>query len=265
MESDNTYWADRALLEWQLELGASDAIQDTPVDRFALEAAKPKAAAKPAETKPNGPPPVPKQEVVDGAAVAVQMAASATDLDALRHAVENFAHCDLRKGARHAVFATGNPSARVMIIGEAPSRPEDRAGAPFVGEEGLLLDKMLAAIGLSRDPEDVANAAYLAAPFPWRPPNDGPPSPADAAMMKPFLERHIALANPAVLIVMGNTSLQMLTGQGGLTRRRGIWAEIAGRPTLPMFHPGHLLRNTAAKREAWSDLLSLKAKLKDLT
>ena len=83
--------------------------------------------------------------------------------------------------------------------------------------------------------------------------------------MAPFLARHITLADPAVVLLMGNTALQMLTGQGGLMRRRGLWLDLAGKPALPMFHPGHLLRNPAAKREAWADLLALKSKLKDLT
>ena len=265
MESGNTYWADRALLEWQIELGASDAIQDSPVDRYALEASKPKEAVKPAETKPSGPPPIPQQEIVDGAVEAAKFAQAAGDLAALQAAVGNFAHCDLCKGARNAVFAVGQPSARVMIVGEAPNRAEDRSGTPFVGEEGVLLGKMLAAIGLSLGTEDVAMGVYVAAPIPWRAPNDGPPSAKDAAMMKPFLERHIALADPAVVILMGNTPLQMLTGQGGLARRRGNWIEVAGKPALPMFHPVQLLKNPAAKREAWADLLSLKAKLKELS
>ncbi|MEJ6396872.1 uracil-DNA glycosylase [Yoonia sp. 208BN28-4] len=264
MDSVDTYWADRALLEWQVELGVTDAVSDTPVDRYALEVAPPKpvAAAPPATPSRPAPPPIPQAETVDAAEVARTVAAAASDLTALNEAVANFPHCDLRQGARKAVFSDGSPSARVMVIGETPNRAEDRAGAPFVGEEGALLDKMLAAIGLARDAADPATAAYLLSPLPWRTPADDLPEPAHIAMLRPFLERHITLANPDVILLMGNTGLQMLTGQGGLTKRRGAWIDVLGRPALPTFHPAHLIRTPLAKREAWADLLQLKAKLK---
>lgn len=267
MDSVNTYWADRALLEWQVELGALDAIGDSPVDRYALEAAAPKPVAAEASAVEAGrpaPPPIPVQETVDAVALAQAAASAASDLTTLQAAVVNFPHCDLRHGARKAVFADGSPSSRVMVIGETPNRAEDRAGKPFVGDEGILLDKMLAAIGLARDAGDPVSAAYLLSPMPWRTPSDNLPEPLNMAMMRPFLERHIVLTNPDVIVLMGNTALQMLTGQGGLTTRRGTWIDLLGRPALPTFHPAHLIRSPIAKREAWADLLALKAKLKDM-
>jgi DNA polymerase len=149
-----------------------------------------------------------------------------------------------------------------MIVGEAPGRDEDRTGKPFVGQAGQLLDRMLAAIGLDRAAEDPAKAVYITNVIPWRPPENREPSPEEIAMMKPYLERHIALAAPDVLVAMGNISCLALLGQRGITRLRGKWAEASGLPVLPMFHPAYLLRNPAEKRQAWADLLSLQARLR---
>ncbi|MDO6590801.1 uracil-DNA glycosylase [Loktanella sp. D2R18] len=258
MDSGNTYWDDRALLEWQVELGADDAIQDNPVDRYALEAAKPKPKVETAKS----PPPPPEPVKVDAVAEARIAAKGAVDLPALAAALQAFEHCEIKRGARSCVFSDGNPAARVMIVGEAPGREEDRAGKPFVGPAGQLLDKMLAAIDLGRAHEDPARTVYIANVMPWRPPSNRAPDPAEIAMMLPFLERHITLANPDFVVLMGNTPCQALLGRTGITRMRGTWTEILGKPCLPMFHPAYLLRNTSAKREAWADLLDLNARLK---
>ncbi|MEM8537755.1 MAG: uracil-DNA glycosylase [Pseudomonadota bacterium] len=257
MDSDETYWADRAALEWQVELGATDAIQETPVDRYALAAAKP---AKPMQPT-NAAPATPVMATSDPIADAKHAADAATDLPALATAMEAFEHCELKKGARNFVFCDGNPAARVMIVGEAPGREEDRAGKPFVGRAGQLLDKMLEAIAMGRADETPDSAVYITNVLPWRPPSNRTPDKAEIAMMLPFLERHIALADPDVIVLMGNTPCQALLGKTGITRMRGNWVEALGKPTLPMFHPAYLLRNPIAKREAWSDLLSLKARL----
>ncbi len=261
MDSADTYWHDRALLEWQLELGAVDAIGDAPVDRYALEVAKP--APKPAAT-PAAPPPVPEAPQVDAAAIATSAASGAGDLDGLSGAMQAFEHCELKRGARSFVFCDGQPAARVMIVGEAPGREEDRAGKPFVGRAGQLLDRMLDAIDLGRAHDDPARAVYITNVLPWRPPSNRTPDAAEIAMMLPFLERHIALANPDLLVVMGNTPCQALLGRTGITRMRGQWTEALGKPCLPMFHPAYLLRNPIAKREAWADLLDLNARLRKI-
>ena len=259
MESANTYWNDRALLEWQVELGVTDAILDAPVDRYQLQAAKPKPQPK---AVPAAPPPIPEQVDVDAVAIARATAAGAADLPALAAGMEAFEHCEIKQGARNFVFADGNPAARIMIVGEAPGREEDRAGKPFVGRAGQLLDRMLAAIDLDRGAVDPAQAVYITNVLPWRPPSNRTPDKDEIAMMLPFLQRHIALANPDVIVLMGNTPCQALLGRTGITRMRGDWAEVMGRPALPMFHPAYLLRNPAAKREAWADLLSLKGRLR---
>jgi DNA polymerase len=264
MDSVNTYWDDRALLEWQLELGADEAINETPVNRYDLEVAKPKPAVNPAAGGQDRPAPVAIQEI-DTVALAKAAAAGASDLDALRDAIAGFDHCHLKRGARKMVFSAGNPAARVMIVGEAPSREEDVAGKPFAGQQGDLLTKMMAAISLSTDAEDPAKAIYVTTAMPWRVPGDGFPNPKDLAMMRPFLERHIALVNPDVVILMGNTACQMLLGKSGISRLRGKWSAVSGRPAMPMAHPVSLLKTPLAKRDAWADLLDVQAKLRTLS
>ncbi|MBC7133399.1 MAG: uracil-DNA glycosylase [Roseovarius sp.] len=253
-----------ASLAWQIELGATEAIGDAPVNRFALSdmAAPPKgrAAAAPPAPTPSAPAP-PAPAGTDPVAAAEAAAAAAPSLAALEAAMAAYPHCALRQGARSLVLADGHPGARVMIIGEAPGREEDLAGRPFVGRAGQLLDRMLAAIGLDRQATDPARAVYITNVLPWRPPQNRDPQPEEIAMMRPFVARHVALATPDFLILMGNISCEAGLGRRGVTRLRGQWAEAFGRPALPMFHPAYLLRNPAAKREAWADLLSLRARL----
>ncbi len=273
MDSALDFPAALAALTWQLELGADEAIGETPVNR--LERAEPQApdgrasplAAAPAATAIPGPaiapvpPPAPR---IDPAEVARAAAAGAQSLDDLRAAIAAFELCELKKGAKSTVFADGTPGARVMILGEAPGRDEDLQGLPFVGRAGQLLDRMFAAIGLSRQAADPAQAFYISNVMFWRPPGNREPAPEELAMMLPFTERHIALARPQVLVLMGNTPCAALLGRRGILRLRGQWTQALGLPVLPMTHPAYLLRNPAAKREAWADLLSLQAKLRDL-
>lgn len=249
----------KALLDWQAELGADLPISDAPVDRFAEVAKQPVGKTAIASAPPvarvsedHGPDPV---------AEARALAEAAPDLPALRAALDGFSHCDLKLGASQLVFADGLPGARVMIMGEAPGRDEDLQGKPFVGRAGQLLDRMLAAIGLDRGSVDPSQAVYISNVLPWRPPQNRTPTPEEIAMLAPFACRHVELAAPEVLVLMGNVACQGMLGRKGITRLRGMWDEAVGRPCLPMFHPAYLLRNPAAKREAWADLLSLKARL----
>ena len=257
MESELDWHSARALLEWQVELGATEAICETPINRFEIPAAQP-AAAKTQPQQPVAPVAMPQ---VDPVAEAKEAASGAGDLAALQAAMAAFEHCDLKRGARNLVFSDGTAGARVMIIGEAPGRDEDREGRPFVGRAGQLLDKMFAAIGMGRDREG-DQATYITNVMPWRPPQNRDPKPEEIAMMKPFLERHIALAKPELLVVMGNISAQAVFGQRGITRLRGTWATAWDLPVMPMFHPAYLLRNPMAKREAWADLQAIQARLK---
>ncbi|WP_092065220.1 uracil-DNA glycosylase [Poseidonocella pacifica] len=244
-----------ALLEWQLEMGASEAICDTPVDRFALDAAAPKPASSPAAASQ----PVPAVEPVDPVAEARSMAQSAQDIDGLRAALSAYDHCELKKGARNLVFSDGRPQARVMVIGDAPGREEDREGRPFMGREGQLLDLMFEAIGLGRAEGE---PLYLTTVLPWRPPQNRDPRPEEIAMMLPFVQRHVELIAPEVVILMGNISCLAAMGRKGVVRLRGAWTTAFGRDAMPMCDPAYLLRNPTSKREAWQDLLMVQARLR---
>ena len=253
MESALDYYSARALLQWQIELGATESIGDEPVDRYALQATVPKAKADQA-------PAVIKPKEVDPVEQAQKAARSATGLPSLRAALEGFEHCALKKGARNLVFSDGQAGARVMIIGEAPGREEDRAGTPFAGQPLGLLDKMLDAIDLSRDKN-----VYLTCALPWRPPLNQELQASDIAMMVPFLQRHVELAEPELLVLMGNAACQAVLGKRGISRLRGQWQQAWGQAVLPMMPPDRLLGQPNAKRDAWADLLSLKARLGALT
>jgi len=251
----------RALLAWQAELGASDAICDAPVNRYDL----PEKLAKPVPMKPVA---APEAQAVasDPVAEAQAMAQAAADLDELQAAMAAYPHCELQRGARNLVFCDGNPGARVMIVGEAPGRDEDRIGKPFVGEAGQMLDRMFAAIGMARDNPDQGKALYITNILPWRPPQNRDPSTEERAMLRPFVLRHIELAAPDILILMGRISASTILDRDiRITKERGQWQQALGIPTVPMLHPAYLLRNPAAKANAWADLLSLQAKLKELT
>ena len=263
MESHLDHRAARALLEWQIELGATEAICDAPIDRFDLPDTQPKAKTIAAVPPPSVDPQPDMRATVDPMVVAKEVAALAGDLENLASAMAAYDHCELKRGARTTVFGDGNPSARIMVIGEAPGREEDIAGKPFVGRAGQMLDRMFAAIGLARDADRAENAIYITNILPWRPPQNREPSPEEMAMMLPFVQRHVELVKPQVLVLMGNVSCQALLGRKGITRMRGNWVTALNLPALPMFHPAYLLRNPHAQREAWQDLLALQARLRN--
>ncbi len=251
--------ASLAALSWQVDAGVDEVIGDAPVNRYELaaEVRKPAAAA----TLPPAAALAPLR-AADPVAEARVAAAAAETLQKLREAMAAYPHCELKRGARNTVFADGSYGARVLVLGEAPGAEEDREGRPFVGRAGQLLDKMFAAIGLARTSTEPHSALYITNVLPWRPPGNRDPEPGEIAMLLPFVERHIALVNPEVIVAMGNTPLYALTGGKGILRARGTWTTALGKPLLPMTHPAYLLRNPAAKREAWADLLSLQARLR---
>ena len=182
-------------------------------------------------------------------------------LTALRSALEQMDDCALKHTASNLVFADGNPGARVMIVGEAPGRDEDRVGLPFVGASGQLLDKMLASIGLDR------SNVYIANLLPWRPPGNRTPTVEETNMLLPWLRRHIQLANPEFVFILGGSSAKaLLESKDGILKLRGRWQSVdygdgIERPTLASLHPAYLLRSPAQKRLSFTDLLSLSDKL----
>lgn len=267
MESALDHPSALALLAWQIELGATEAIADAPVNRFDLPEEAPKAARAapvPRASAAAHPPAAPRPPA-DPVAAARAAAAGAQDLAGLAAAMDAYEHCELRRGARNLVFADGNPGARVMILGEAPGRDEDMRGKPFVGRAGQLLDRMLAEIGIARDADDPARAVYISNIMPWRPPQNRDPTPQEIAMMLPFVARHVELAAPEIVVPMGDISCRALLGRRGIGRLRGAWTQVWDRPALPMFHPAGLLRNPSNKRFAWADLLALQARLEGET
>lgn len=269
MESGLDFHTARALLEWQIEFGVSETMSDAPVNRFELAPPAPKAKPQAKVQSPNAQAPSspnaqapssPKPVAVDAAVIATQIAQSAQTLEELRAGMAEFEHCELKRGARNLVFGEGTLQAPVMIIGEAPGREEDRSARPFVGPAGALLDKMLAAIDLNR-----TETVYVSNVLPWRPPQNRDPRPEEIAMMLPFLQRQIELVQPKALVLMGNIACDAMLGKRGISRLRGNWGTAVNLPILPMYHPAFLLREPGKKREAWADLLSLKAKLRELT
>lgn len=200
---------------------------------------------------------IPGEQAVKSAREAAKSAATLEDL---KGCLAAFNGCNLRLTAKSLVFADGNPSARVMLVGEAPGRDEDLSGVPFVGRSGQLLDRMLSAIGLDR------SSVYIANVVPWRPPGNRTPTPQETEICRPFIARQIELANPDFLVFLGAASAKALTGNtDGIRRMRGRWMEYdAGSRkirAIATYHPAYLLRSPLEKRLAWRDFLALKQAL----
>jgi DNA polymerase len=286
-------------LAWLIDAGADEAIGDTPVDRLTAVArtnlnpplkggsksasqisgrglAEPRSAPSPKTppafstlpqgegkktTTPTASPAILDSDEIGNAQV---LAGQATSLAELKAAVEAFEGCGLKKTATNTVFADGTPSHRIMLIGEAPGRDEDMQGLPFVGRAGQLLDKMLASINLSRK-ENV----YITNVLNWRPPGNRDPSPEEAAACLPFLRRHIELADPEIIVLLGATAARHVMGRSdGIMRLRGKWLEyhVNGRmvPVMPTLHPAYLLRRAIDKKLAWRDLQAIESKILSL-
>ncbi len=263
MQSDPPGSLELAALEWLVEAGADEAIAETPVNRLALEL-PPRTSSSSAPTPlRHAVPARPATAPIAGDAVgtAQSLAAAATSLAELRAAMESFEGCALKRTAANTVFADGTELAPVMLIGEAPGREEDRVGKPFVGRAGQLLDKMLASIGLDR-----ARNAYITNVINWRPPNNRDPTPDEAAQCLPFLRRHIELAQPRVIILLGAVAARHVVGKTeGIMRIRGRWMEYrVGERLVPLMatlHPAYLLRQPAHKKLAWQDLQAVRDRL----
>lgn len=272
---DDDRRAARALLAWQAEAGADEAIGETPVNRLAPRPApEPQARAHDAGAQPA---PVPTRSptrshapagsgtAVDAAAPDPVMAArararEAATLEELRNILAGFEGCPLKLTAKSLCFADGNPQARVMLVGEAPGAEEDIQGKPFVGRAGQLLDRMLKAIGLDRSSVYIANVVY------WRPPGNRTPTPQETQICRPFVERQIELADPDILVLLGGASAkELLNRPEGILKLRGKWFDYdTGTRTIPAIatlHPAYLLRQPGQKRLAWRDFLSVRKAL----
>lgn len=261
--------ADRALAESLLafwaDAGVDSLFVDAPVDRIAAGLAPPPRRPEPPPPTALRAPAAPgaRPDVASAAAEARRLAAAAGDLAALRTAIEGYEGCPIRfeGAARQAVFSRGAPDAPVMIIGEGPGAEEDARGEPFVGRAGQLLDRMLAAAGLT-DRVFITNTVF------WRPPGNRTPTPSEQAACAPFVERAIELVQPKMLLLLGGASAKsMLRREEGILSMRGRWFEWRSAderlelPAMPTLHPAFLLRQPAAKKKAWSDILSLVQRL----
>ncbi len=247
-------------LNWLVEAGADEAVAEQPVDRLAAKA----PLTAPAAPSPLKAPARARAEIPVGSDTignAQALAAAAANLAELQAALEAFDGCALKRTATNTVFADGVAAGRVLFIGEAPGRDEDRIGKPFVGRAGQLLDKMLASIGLDRKTN-----AYITNVINWRPPDNRDPTPEEAAQCLPFLRRHIELANPGVIILLGAVAARHVVGvSDGIMKLRGRWLEYrvgtAMVPLMPTLHPAYLLRQPAHKKLAWRDLQAVRDKM----
>jgi DNA polymerase len=177
---------------------------------------------------------------------------------ALRQAVVECRACGLCESRTQTVFGVGHPSAHWMVVGEAPGEQEDRQGEPFVGPAGQLLDRMLAALRLTRSEEGQAEPArhvYIANTLKCRPPRNRNPSPQELAQCEPFLARQIELVRPRVILAMGRFAVQaLLRTDEPIGRLRGRVHTYRGVPLVVTYHPAYLLRNLPDKAKAWQDL-----------
>jgi DNA polymerase len=288
MPNRTTSAALAALLDWHRDLGADDAIGEAPVDWLArgdappghafrlpgvsaetlgrpaarTAAAPPQPAARPAPQR--GAAVVPRQlptQTGDAAVMAARSAARAAgSLEELRATLAAFDGCALKATAKNLCFYRGAAQARLMLIGEAPGRDEDLQGKPFVGRAGQLLDRMLAAIGLSEADVHITNIVY------WRPPGNRTPTPQEAQVCRPFLERQVELVAPEIIVPLGGAAAKhLLDVADGIMKLRGKLKPITvgrhGAKAMATLHPAFLLRTPAAKRQAWRDLLAIRALL----
>lgn len=261
----------QAVLSWYVEAGVTVAVADQPTSLYAPRQT-PKVPEAPLYIVP--PQPGPEAQVaalpVDPSqkhggpimkkllnSAAPLLAQQCQTLDELRQALEDFNECQLKFTATQLVFSDGNPHAKIMVIGEAPGADEDIQGKPFVGLSGQLLDRMFATIGLSRQ-----SNIYITNIVPWRPPANRQPTPQEIAQCLPFVQRHIELINPDILILVGGVaSKTILATNEGIMRLRGIWTAYtspglaAPIKCIATFHPAFLLRSPGQKAQVWQDLL----------
>lgn len=274
-----------ALIDWQRAMGADAVVGERAIDWLAHGSAAPgaafaypgrRAAAQPSQTTSSSAPPAvgpalapraealrPQTPLAPSAAEteARRAARAAPTLEGLEARLRAFDGCALKATAKNLCFYRGAPRAPVMLIGEAPGREEDLEGKPFVGRAGQLLDKMLAAIGLTEANVHITNIVY------WRPPGNRTPTPQEALACRPFLERQIELVGPEFVVALGGAAAKEVLGAAeGIMRLRGKWREVAlgevRLPAIATLHPAYLLRTPAAKGLAWLDLLAIKARFR---
>src|SRR5438552_7659625 len=222
-----------AAIEWLVEMGADEIIGSEPENRL-LAAPTP----KPPEAARNAAPAIARRSAIvsdsgnaptgPGSSDAAAIAAQCASLAEIEQALMRFDACALKKTATNLCFADGNPEAQVMLIGEAPGRDEDIQGKPFVGRSGQLLDRMLAAIGLSRHGQAPENSVYISNVIFWRPPGNRTPTDQETLMCLPFLRRAIEIKRPRLIVCLGATPAQRVIGRSdGILMLRGRWTDFS--------------------------------------
>ncbi|MBH68574.1 MAG: uracil-DNA glycosylase [Rhodospirillaceae bacterium] len=257
-----------SLLKWQKASGIDEVLSDEPINRF-TDSIEKKHSLMSTDQEDSSSEFQPTQKVAslsERVNDSVLLASEAASLKELKKVLSSFEGCALKTTATNLVFSDGSEKAQVMLVGEAPGAEEDRIGKPFVGASGQLLDKMLNSIGLDR------NSVYISNILPWRPPGNRTPTPSEINSCLPFIQRHIELINPRVLILVGGTSAKaLLDKREGIMRLRGRWFDYRKHttgtsiPTMPIFHPAFLLRSPSQKSNAWKDLLDIRKTLAERT
>lgn len=271
-------------LEWYVDQGVCDIVQDEVIDRTVIpepvleempayqvlqEASAKNTATQSQQTSAY-------LGKTDAYEEAVKLAKYVGTLEELKEAIAEFDGVAIKKTATNLVFAAGNPKADIMLIGDAPAADEDRQGIPFAGACGQLLDRILACIDLDRGAEDVKNAVYLTNVLNWRPPGNRSPAPAEIEVSLPFIEKHIQLIQPKILVLCGGVTAKHLLGRSeSISKLRKTWhdykavtqglgVDISAIPTIVTYHPSYLLKTPIQKRAVWDDMLRLQEKHKTL-
>ena len=185
------------------------------------------------------------------------------ELKKLKHEIENIKNCQLKDSARKLVFGDGDNQSKIMIIGEGPGHKEDDMGKPFVGDAGMLLNKMLSAINIRREKIYITNVVN------YRPPNNRKPESAEIIRYANFLRKHISVIDPKILILMGSTAMESLFGSNiKISKERGVWKNIIINNKTYLciitFHPAYLLRQPDQKKNSWIDLKEIRKKIDQL-
>ncbi len=257
----------KELLNFYIEAGVDEVVGEKPVNHFTLPPPAQTAANPKSQQSSLRKPTISATQTLSNVAVPVSkgiedakdIAAACTTVEELQAAVHKFEGCSLKKMATTTVFARGNVDADVMIIDRPAHSEEDRSGSPFAGSSGIMLQKMMNAIGLSED------KLYLGCCLPWRPPGGRTPTKEEQALCHPFILKHIELVAPQTVILMGEAAAFLLQKNVGINKLRGNWCDLnVGTKTVPtfsLFHPAFLEAHPASKKQAWHDLLNLKAAL----
>ena len=261
-------------LEWYADNGVDEILLDEVQDRTIVEEIAPVMPVPSALHAPNTPPAQALLGKSDAYDEAIKLAKAANTLEELKAAIAGFDGIAIKKTATNLVFADGNPKAKIMLIGDAPATDEDRTGKPFDGASGELLDKILKCIDLGRGEEKPGDAVYVSNILNWRPPGNRTPSPAEIEVSLPFIERHIQLIGPEIIILCGGVAAKALLGSTlSLSRLRKIWHEYTPQTegldakrsdisAIVTYHPSDLLSNPQQKKSVWSDMLKLQSKHK---